>query len=166
MNTHTEHCVFAKSRHALFMVAALILAGASSWATAQVAEGSQNPQNTRVESIRVQSRLDPNAILITELDVVFVYEAELVAQMPNTKRAWYSNKRNFTRSAAEGLDVVNLFIPQGFDSDTLTLPERRGQALKVLVYAYHDSADAAPADITEAEEVFIEIDPFGIRVTQ
>lgn len=118
-----------------------------------------------VESIKVQSRLDPNAILITEVDVVFIYERELVSTIATNKRDWYSGKRQFTRKAGAGLDVVNLFVPQGFDSDTLTLPTRRDEALQVLVFAYHESADAAPIDITHADTVFIEIDPFGIRVS-
>jgi hypothetical protein len=119
---------------------------------------------TPLESISVQSRLDPNAILITEIDVVFIYDEALLPQVPTSKRAWYGNKRNFTRSAGAGLDVVNLFIPQGFDSDSLTLPARKAEALKVLVFAYHDSAEATPADITALTTVQIEIDPFGIRV--
>ena len=160
MNTYTTRRTPAERLGALLLVAALAMLISTRPAIAQEAA------NAGVESVRVQSRLDPNAILITEIDVVFVYAAELVEQMPQSKRAWYSNKRNFTRRAAEGLDVVNLFIPQGFDSDTLSLPERRGQALQVLVYAYHDSADAAPVDITSADAALIEIDPFGIRVTQ
>lgn len=144
----------------------LLIIAALSLADEPRAVFAEESEQSGIHSIRVQSRLDPNAILITEIDVVFVYDPALVEQMPATKRQWYSNKRNFTRRAAEGLDVVNLFIPQGFDSDTLSLPSRRNEALRVLVYAYHDSADAAPVDISEAGEVFIEIDPFGIRVSQ
>lgn len=118
-----------------------------------------------VESVAVRSRLDPNAILITEIDVVFVYDAALIDQIPDSKKAWYGNKRNITRKAGEGLDVVNLFIPQGFDSDRLSLPERRGEALQVIVFAYHDSADAKPIDITDLKNVLVEVDTFGIRVS-
>lgn len=153
----------AKVQHLVNAFIALLFVAVLSLAGAARAEGLES---AGVQSIRVQSRLDPNAILITEIDVVFVYDPALVEQMPATKRAWYSNKRNFTRRAAEGLDVVNLFIPQGFDSDTLNLPPRRSEALRVFVYAYHDSADAAPVDISAASDVFIEIDPFGIRVSQ
>ncbi len=154
----------AKPFHKAFMW--LLIIAALSLADEPRAVFAEESEQSRVRSVRVQSRIDPNAILITEIDVVFVYDPDLVEQMPATKRQWYSNKRNFTRRAAEGLDVVNLFIPQGFDSDTLSLPSRRNEALRVLVYAYHDSADAAPVDISEAGEVFIEVDPFGIRVSQ
>ena len=154
----------AETLHRAFM--GLLIIAALSLADEPRAVFAEESEQSGIHSIRVQSRLDPNAILITEIDVVFVYDPVLVEQMPATKRQWYSNKRNFTRRAAEGLDVVNLFIPQGFDSDTLSLPSRRNEALRVLVYAYHDSADAAPVDINEAGEVFIEIDPFGIRVSQ
>ena len=35
-----------------------------------------------VNSVQVISRLDPNAILITETDIVFVYDEELATNFP------------------------------------------------------------------------------------
>ena len=118
-----------------------------------------------VESVFISSTLDPNAIIITEVDVIFIYDSETVAKLPATKSAWYSNKRGFTADAAEKMDIVNVFIPQGFDSEMASLPARRAEALRVVVYAYHDDSKAAPRDITEMNNVLIEIDPFGIRVS-
>ena len=43
----------------------------------------------------VQSRLDYNAILITEVDVVFVYKDSVLENFPTTKTEWYANKRAF-----------------------------------------------------------------------
>jgi hypothetical protein len=63
------------------------------------------------------------------------------------------------------MDVVNIFVPQGFDSEMVSLPLRRADALKVVVYAYHDDSKVAPRDITGAANVLVEIDPFGIRVS-
>ncbi|PCI78570.1 MAG: hypothetical protein COB20_06525 [SAR86 cluster bacterium] len=118
-----------------------------------------------VESVFISSTLDPNAIIITEVDVIFIYDTETVANLPSTKSAWYSNKRRFTADAGEKMDIVNVFIPQGFDSEMASLPARRAEALKVVVYAYHDDSKATPRDITEVNNVLVEIDPFGIRVS-
>ena len=60
---------------------------------------------------------------------------------------------------------MNIFIPQGFDSEMASLPARRGDALQVLIYAYHDDSKAAPRDVTEMANVLVTIDPFGIRVS-
>jgi len=118
-----------------------------------------------VNSVFIQSTLDPNAIIITEVDIIFVYDEEIASKLPATKSAWYANKRNFTRDAADKLDIVNIFIPQGFDSEMASLPARRADALQVLVYAYHDDSKAAARDITDTANVLVAIDPFGIRVS-
>ena len=118
-----------------------------------------------VKSVFISSTLDPNAIIITEVDVIFIYDAETADSLPLTKSAWYANKRQFTRDAGDKMDIVNVFIPQGFDSEMASLPARRGDALKVVVYAYHDDSKAAPRDISDTDNVLIEIDPFGIRVS-
>ena len=119
-----------------------------------------------VNSIRISSRLDPNAVLITEVDIIFVYVTEIVENFPATNRTWYSGKRAFTRDAGDDVDIVNIFIPQGFDSVTASLPERSDEALKVFVFAQHNDSQAAAVDITELGNVSIEIDPFGIRVSR
>ncbi len=118
-----------------------------------------------VSSVFVSSTLDPNAITITEVDIIFIYDEEIANNLPDTKSAWYSNKRNFTRNAGAKMDIVNIFIPQGFDSEMASLPARRADALRVLIYAYHDDSKAAPRDVTEMTNVLVTIDPFGIRVS-
>lgn len=118
-----------------------------------------------VRSVFVQSTLDYNAILITEVDVVFVYSEEALAMIPDTKSAWYGGKRQLLETSGDSIDVVNLFIPQGFDSSMLSLPERRGEALKVFVFGQHDVSTRAPIDISAMENVQVEINQFGIVVT-
>ncbi len=118
-----------------------------------------------VKSVFISSTLDPNAIIITEVDVIFIYDAETADSLPDTKSAWYANKRKITSDAGDKIDIVNVFIPQGFDSEMASLPARRADAVKVVVYAYHDDSKAPPRDISEMDNVLIEIDPFGIRVS-
>ena len=118
-----------------------------------------------VNEVQVSSRLDPNAIIITEVDIIFVYDDDIVNNFPKSKSSWYSGKRGFTSSAGDKVDVVNIFIPQGFDSVSATLPARKAEARKVFVFAYHDDAQSSPVDVTDMSAVLIEIDPFGIVVS-
>jgi hypothetical protein len=124
-----------------------------------------SPAAAAPESIHIVSRLDPNAIIITEVDIVCIYDAALAADFPATKKDWYSAKFMLTRNAGDKLDVVNTFVPQGFDAAHPPLPERMGQALRILVFAQHDDSETPAFDITDFANARIEIDPFGIRVT-
>ena len=90
---------------------------------------------SRVTAVKVESLLDLNAILITEVDVIFVYDPAL--QLPETKSDWYSEREAFITANADRLDVVTLSAPQGFVERNLVLPERHGEAVKVLVTACH-----------------------------
>lgn len=122
--------------------------------------------HAEVRSVFVQSRLDYNAILITEVDVLFVYDETVLDGFPATKTAWYSNKRSFLESAGDRVDLVSIFVPQGFDSEMASLPQRRTDAIKVFVFGQHDGSTRAPIDITDFENVLVEIDQFGILVSE
>ena len=117
------------------------------------------------ETIRIKSTLDPNAILITEVDIVFIYNPDVIANFPATKKAWYSAKFMMTRNAGTDFEVVNTFVPQGFDAVNPPLPERLQEAQRILVFAQHDASDTAAFDITNFNNALIEIDTFGIRVS-
>lgn len=118
-----------------------------------------------VNSVFVQTRLDYNAVLISGIDVLFIYDQELVAEVPETKSGWFSGKEAFMETAAERIDLRSVFIPQGFDSEMMSLPERRDDAVRVYVFAEHDISERAPIDITDMEDVLVEINQFGILVS-
>ncbi len=120
---------------------------------------------TALNSIRVSSRLDLNSIIVSGVDVVFFYDTSIVADQPLTQFEWYSNKRAYRATHAEVIDIVNLPIPQGFGGATLTLPARHRSALKVLVFAEHQSSASPSFDITAMQDVLIEIDQFGLIVS-
>lgn len=125
----------------------------------------QQPAWANPDSIRISSRLDPNAIIITEVDIVFIYDADLAADFPANKKQWYAGKFMLNRTAGSTMDIVNTFVPQGFDAVNPPLPERRGDAVKILVFGLHDASETEAFDITNFKNALIEIDPFGIRVT-
>ena len=83
-----------------------------------------------------------------------------------TPRKLYSNQRRFISEAGDKIDLVSVFIPQGFDSQSVSLPQRGNDALKTFVFAQHDDSEAPPIDISSFERVRIEIDEFGILVSR
>ncbi|MFK7864670.1 MAG: hypothetical protein AB8B95_10645 [Pseudohongiellaceae bacterium] len=118
-----------------------------------------------VEAVNIESVLDPNAITITEIDVIFLYDETLVEEFPATKSRWYSMRRTLTQRWGDSMDVISVFIPQGFDSDTAILPGRKNEAVKVFVFGQHDDASVKPADVTHIRNVRVTIDDLGIIVS-
>ena len=96
---------------------------------------------------------------------MFVYDKDILEKFPSTKTAWYSNQRRFISEAGDKIDLVSVFIPQGFDSQSVSLPQRGSDALKTFVFAQHDDSEAPPIDISTFERVRIEIDEFGILIS-
>jgi hypothetical protein len=119
-----------------------------------------------VESVRITSRMDLNSILISGVDIVFFYDDSITGAEPMTARSWYSRKRQLRETQAERFDIVNTVIPQGFDSATPSLPARHREAVRVLVFSEHQSPQSLAFDITAMTNVLIEIDQFGLLVSE
>ena len=106
-----------------------------------------------MNSIYISSKLDPNAIIITQVDIVFFYDQDIIAKFPSTKTAWYSNQRRFISEAGDKIDLISVFIPQGFDSQSVSLPQRSNDALKTFVFAQHEDSELPPIDISSFDRV-------------
>ena len=119
-----------------------------------------------VQSLFGQSRLDYNVILITEVDIVFVFDDEVLENFPTTKTEWYENRRGFLKYAGDNTDLVSIFVTKGFDSEITNLQQRRDQAVKIFVFGQHDSSKHPPTEITGSTNVPVEIDRFGILISQ
>jgi hypothetical protein len=119
-----------------------------------------------LESVRITSRMDLNSILISGVDIVFFYDDSIAGIEPMTARSWYSRKRELRETKSEHFDIVNTVIPQGFDSATPTLPSRHSKAVRVLVFSEHQNPQSAAFDITTMTHVLIEIDQFGLLVSE
>ena len=118
-----------------------------------------------LNSVRIQSLLDFNAILITEVDVVLVYDQAMTEQLPDTKGGWYSTKYDLLRDEADGVEVITTSIPQGFDSVMVNLPENSQAAMKIFAVGYHEAQNTPIHDMTGFESSLIRIDEFGILVS-
>lgn len=116
-------------------------------------------------AITINSLLDPNAILITEVDVIFVYDQSVADSLPGIKQDWYRNKYALVQQGGDKLQVVTVSAPQGFVSDTVRMPARHREAVKVLVAAYHEAGSARLHEITQYNSVRVDIDSYGIAVS-
>ena len=119
-----------------------------------------------ISAIRISSRLDFNAILITEIDLVFIYDQQLADQLPTLKGEWYTQKYDLIRNGTSGLEVITTYVPQGFDSVNLILPEQSTDALRVFAVAYHEALETPVHELTNRNRVLVEIDEFGILVSE
>jgi hypothetical protein len=119
-----------------------------------------------ISSIRITSRMDLNAILITEVDLVFIYDQQLADQLPTQKGEWYTQKYDLVRNETSGLDIVTIYVPQGFDSENVNLPERATDALRVFAVGYHEALETPVHDLSDQNRVLVEIDAFGILVSE
>jgi hypothetical protein len=117
---------------------------------------------SQVNAVKVESLLDLNAILITEVDVIFVYDDSL--QVPATKADWYGNREAFIAANEGRLDVVTLSIPQGFVERNLVLPPRHAEARQVWVTAYHEAGTVKLRDVSSRSGVLVQIQPWGIQI--
>lgn len=144
-------------RHRFFVLALLALS--LPWPAGLQAE-------TPLESVRITSRLDLNSILISGVDIVFFYDDSIAGNTPMSAFSWYSRKRELRETRADAFDFVNTVIPQGFDSATPTLPPRHHDAVRVLVFSEHQNPQSPAFDITGMSNVLIEIDQFGLLVSE
>lgn len=122
--------------------------------------------DSALESMRISSRMDLNSILISGVDIVFFYDDSIAGSEPMTAFSWYSRKRELRATQANAFDIVNTVIPQGFESATPTLPARHREAKRVLVFTEHQNPKSPAFDITAMRNVLIEIDQFGLLVSE
>jgi len=144
-------------RHPLSVLVLLVLA--LPWSLPVRAE-------TALESVRITSRMDLNSILISGVDIVFFYDDSIAGTEPMTAFSWYSRKRQLLSTQAALFDIVKTDIPQGFDSATPRLPARHRDAVRVLVFSEHQNPQSTAFDITAMTSVLIEIDQFGLLVSE
>ena len=120
----------------------------------------------QLSDINISSRLDFNAILITEVDLVFVFDQRLADQLPTLKGQWYSQKYDLMRDGTAGLTVITISAPQGFDSANVNLPQQSTEAVRVFAVGYHEAQETPVHDLTGRKRVLVEIDEFGLLVSE
>jgi type VI secretion system protein len=116
-------------------------------------------KSAAVSQIKVVAEVGANQNAATQLDIVFVYDSNVVAMLPTTGPDWFQKKDALTAGLANGLDVVSLQVPPATLA-TASLPKRHGKAIDVYVYANYLSAAGQPkGNITPYKNVTIWLTP-------
>jgi len=122
------------------------------------------PQKTSLESVQIVALADANRNLPTRLDLVFVYDPVLTAQLPKSGPQWFQQKAALLAAWPKKLEVVTLEIPP-LSEATPTLPKGYGKADTVLAYAdYLASAGQPVANLTPFARVLITLRPEAIDI--
>lgn len=101
------------------------------------------------------------------VDVVFVFNDAVVAQLPFEQFAWMSARNQVQAQFADQLVVVSSELLPG-SVVNLALPENAHQATSVLVFASHEDPVAEAIDISvemaDAASITLQIEDWGIDV--
>ncbi|MGN6318123.1 hypothetical protein [Trinickia sp.] len=116
-------------------------------------------KSAAVSQIKVVAEVGANQNAATQLDIVFVYDSNVVAMLPTTGPDWFQKKDALMAGLANGLDVVSLQVPPATLASA-SLPKRHGKAIDVYVYANYLSAAGQPkGNITPYKNVTIWLTP-------
>ncbi|MBU1663861.1 MAG: hypothetical protein KKG92_00490, partial [Gammaproteobacteria bacterium] len=95
----------------LLLALAALLAGCSTIDAIKSLVGLGGPAKTELESIQIVAQVDANRNLPTRLDLVFVYDLGVAAQLPKTGPQWFEQKAALLAAWPKKLDLVALEIP-------------------------------------------------------
>lgn len=116
-------------------------------------------KSAAVSQIKVVAEVGANQNAATQLDIVFVYDSNVVAMLPTTGPDWFQKKEALMAGLANGLDVVSLQVPPATLASA-SLPKRHGKAIDVYAYANYLSAAGQPkGNITPYKNVTIWLTP-------
>lgn len=122
-----------------------------------------NPPRTAVRKITVVADAEANQGTASMLDLVFVYDAAAVAQLPKSGPDWFRQKAALQLVLATGIDVVSLQVPAATASFSVKLPDRASKAIGVYALANYIGEDGQPiANLTPWREVSIHLMPTTI----
>ena len=96
---------------------------------------------SRVAGVHVRSAFDMNAYMALMLDVVFVHDASLLAELPSTAPAWFEQREKLSLKYAGFIEVLSLQVTVADDTGWLSLTKQQRDAERVLVYANYLSPD-------------------------
>lgn len=109
---------------------------------------------TSLRQIRVVASPKANRNTPTPMDLVFLYEPGLRAQLPDIAPDWYAQRDDLQRRHANGLQVVSLAVVPGSVPMHIDLPEQTRQVHRVLVYPmYQAPAAQGVLELTRFERV-------------
>lgn len=151
-------------RRLLTFLLLLPLAGCSALDAVKSLVGLGGPEKTALESVQVVAQAEANRDLPTRLDLVFVFDTALAAQLPKTGPAWFQQKAALLAANPGKLRALSLEIPPQTETSP-ALPKGYAKAVTVLAYADYLAAAGQPViNLTPFERPRITLRPEAIDV--
>ena len=99
-----------------------------------------------------------------EVDIVFVYETNVLNQLPFEQFDWISSREREIIRFGTRIDVISLQVVAGTKLENIPLPARVDKAVAVLVFASHADPVAESIDITRESKLILQVENWGIEV--
>lgn len=102
-----------------------------------------------VESIALQVKFDAQLQHAVSVDIVFVYDDNLIALLSNASAAqWFMEKKGYMANYGINMDIIHREIVPGYSESIVELPERHKDAKSVIAFALYPQNPNAKADLT------------------
>lgn len=107
-----------------------------------------------LQRIRILARDNANRGEPVALDIIFIYDPALLAELPRDAGAWFQRRDAIRLLAGGGLQVVSLAIAPGSGPAHIDLPEDASLVHRVLAYPlYHEPAAQRVLELTRFHSV-------------
>ena len=122
---------------------------------------------TALKTVNVQASDDVNDFSAVMVDLVFVHDKDLVAQLPDNAADWFSRKQGLLFKYPKELSLRSLQVPPNFREQGIALPGNYRDAQRVLVYAnYVNLQGQLPLEITDYPVINLELEKDRVVLTQ
>lgn len=151
----------ARAGIGLALLAAIALGGCS---TLSVLGFGEDTPKAALRAVQVIAEANANRNTATALDLVFVYDPAAVDLLPKSGPAWFRAKSELTSAFPRGIEVAGLQIPPAYAVDSVALPARHEDAIRVVAYAnYLTEQGQYPINLTELTRAVIRLKPASIE---
>ena len=117
-----------------------------------------------IEQIALEPAAGLSDEFVSVVDILFVYDANLLNQLPFTQFDWVSGKDAYLEREDNLLDMVQLRIAPNSPRTEIELPARFKEAVGILVFASHEDPVAEALDISLETTILLCIESYGINV--
>jgi hypothetical protein len=122
---------------------------------------------TALKTVNIQASEDVNDFSAVMVDLVFVRDKDLVAQLPDNAPEWFSRKQGLLFKYPKELSLRSLQVPPNFREQAIALPDNYRDAQRVLVYAnYVNLQGQLPLEITDYPVINLELQKDRVVLTQ
>lgn len=119
-----------------------------------------------LEQILIQPATNLPGDFTSDIDILFVYDGDLLNQLPFTQFEWVSSRDQYLNQASDLLELTQFHVISTSDPQRHTLSERQRNAHSVLVFASHEDPVAEAIDISFETRILLQIESYGINVIQ